>query len=68
MQNNINNRLWKQHYNSSVSLYSQMREDGASSRAPFTIISSLMQAGYTTGKGGGKKTWHLITNYDTISL
>ena len=23
---------------------------------------------FTRGKGGGKKTWHLIINYDTISL
>lgn len=37
-------------------------------RAPLTIISSLIQAGNTMGKGGGKKTWHLIINYDTISL
>lgn len=37
-------------------------------RAPLTIISSLSQAGNTMGKGGGKKTWHLIINYDTISL
>lgn len=37
-------------------------------RAPFTIISSLIQAGNTSGKGGSKKTGHLIINYDTISL
>ena len=37
-------------------------------RAPFPIISSPIQAGNTTGKGDGKKTWHLIINFDKISL
>lgn len=37
-------------------------------RTPFTVISSLIQAGNTIAKGGGKKTWHLIINYDTIRL
>lgn len=37
-------------------------------RAPFTIISSLIQAGNTTAKGDGKKSWHLIISYDIVSL
>lgn len=70
MQNNIHKLSLKNNTKTVQYLYGSIcsKRGKFFERAPFTVLSSLIQAGNTIGKGGGTKTWHLILNYDTISL